>query len=59
MPFSALKHGGRALVLPQINVSEFDDSPWEALHVGRGGCWVVLWEAGKADGHEEGWDGEF
>lgn len=43
------------LVLPQLNVSDFTDFPWEHLHFGRS---VLGLAGGSEGGHEEEWEGE-
>lgn len=45
----SLNAGGRGLILPQLNVPEFVDSPWEPLTIqGNGWGWA---------GGEERWHG--
>lgn len=47
----------RGLILSQLNVLDFCDSPLEPLLVGRSG-WEVNWRGGKEEGQEDGWKGK-
>lgn len=49
---------GRALVLPQNNVLDFVESPWEALLSLRSGWWVEWGEGGGKErrGGNGNWD---
>lgn len=45
---------GRDLVLPQLNVSGFVDSPWEILHFLRSECGWVAEEVEEGQERREG-----
>ena len=53
IPQSAVMNGGGGLVLSQLNVPGFVDSPWEVLHFGKSD-----WGCTAGEELEKRWKGE-
>ena len=54
IPCSALIQWGKGLILPQLNIPDFADSPREVLPPLRSGLVVEWREAGVGEGEGEG-----